>query len=96
MGLNYTIHKYMFGLPSSIPSSRWYKGLNCRVQSSEWAQVGHKLLFLSFFFSFKNGINLKKYDQTQKNGIKLKNGQLTMWAQFFGGNAVYKSLSEPK
>jgi len=39
----------------------------------------------SFFFLFKNGIKLKKWDQTKKNGIKLKNGQLTLWAQFLGG-----------
>jgi len=30
LGTNYTIHKYLFRLPSSKTSSRWYKGFNCR------------------------------------------------------------------
>ena len=29
-GLTYTIHRYMFRLPSSKPSSRWFKGLTCK------------------------------------------------------------------
>jgi hypothetical protein len=39
-GPNYTIQKHLFRLSSSMPSSWWYKGLNCRVQRSEWDQVG--------------------------------------------------------
>jgi hypothetical protein len=35
LGPNYAIHKYVFRLPSSMSSSRWYKGLNCRIQSSK-------------------------------------------------------------
>lgn len=30
-GHNYTVQKYLFRLHSSIPSSRWYKGLNCTL-----------------------------------------------------------------
>jgi hypothetical protein len=47
-GPNYTIQKYLFRLPSSMPSSRWYKGLNCRVQRSELTQRD-RLLLNGFF-----------------------------------------------
>ena len=36
----------MFRLPSSKPSPRWYKGLNCRVQRSTLPQVYHPEKYL--------------------------------------------------
>jgi len=39
LGHNYTLHKYMFRLPSSMSSSRWYKGLNCTFYTTRMTSL---------------------------------------------------------